>query len=84
MVQLYWNCSDYEPLFEKMGITNWKELRKEWEEVVKRISELEKQGKYDELMEFFREYDLYEPYSRTSDSFRRKRSATADMPLFKS
>ncbi|WP_448583254.1 heterodisulfide reductase-related iron-sulfur binding cluster [Thermocrinis sp.] len=83
VVQLYWNCSHYEPLLEKMGITNWRELKKEWEDTVKYISELEKAGKYDELMEFFKEYDLYEPYSRTSTG-KLKASATANMPLFKS
>ena len=83
MVQLYWNCSNYEPLLEKMGITNWRELRKEWEDTVKYIAELEKAGKYDELMEFFKEYDLYEPYSRTA-SGKPRASATANMPLFKS
>jgi heterodisulfide reductase subunit B len=34
-------------------------------------------------MEFFKEYDLYEPYSRTSTG-KPKASATANMPLFKS
>jgi heterodisulfide reductase subunit B len=83
IVQLYWNCSSYEPLLEKMGITNWKELRKEWEDTVKYINELDKAGKHDELQEFFKTYDLYEPYSRTSDG-KPRASATADKVLFRS
>jgi len=83
IVQLYWNCSSYEPLLEKMGITNWKELRKEWEDTVKHINELDKAGKHDELQEFFKTYDLYEPYSRTSDG-KPRASATADKVLFRS
>ena len=66
-----------------MGIKNWRELKKEWEDTVKYITELEKEGKYDELMEFFKEYDLYEPYSRTGNG-RPKASATSNRPLFSS